>query len=256
MYSYFKNPYYSFRFLIYLGVFFIIFGLVWLIAKGQKIRIEKKLAIENKIAQLQIKTIKNQVDPHFVFNAINTISEMMLTDDKLAADDFICKFSNLMRKTLQGSNKISHTLKEELEYVENFIQLQQIRFNYIFKYHINISKNINKSTKVPKHVLYSYVENAIKHGLSNKTNGILKITITHKNKNMYLTIEDNGYGLNKTTKTKLNSTGNGLLIMEQIYAMYFKLYKQKISHNLIEIIDGKKNIKGIKIEVIIKNKSQ
>jgi len=254
IYNYFKNPYYSFRFLIYLGIFFIIFGLVWLIAKGQKIRLERQLNLEREIAQLQIKTIKNQVDPHFVFNAINTISEMTLTDNKLEVDNFICKFSDLMRKTLKGSDKIEHSLQEELNYVENFIQLQQIRFQHSFQHKINSDQNISLETNVPKHILYSYVENAIKHGLSNKTNGFLNINILRKHKNLIITIEDNGGGLNKSRKTKRNSTGNGLLIMEKIYAMYFKLYKQKIAHSISEVIDEKNNIKGIKIEVIIKNK--
>lgn len=252
VYSYFKNPYYSFRFLIYLGVFFIIFGIVWLIAKGQKIRLEKKLSIENEIAQLQIKTIKNQVDPHFVFNAINTMSEMMLINDKLAADDFICKFSDLMRKTLKGSDKISHTLKEELDYVENFIQLQQIRFNNSFSYKFSIDKRVNVENIVPKHVLYCYVENAIKHGLSKINNGgVLKIDAIESDKRLKLTIENNGGGIEGAKKYKKNSTGNGILIMEKIYDLYFKLYRKKITYKLIEVKTKLGLNDGVKIEILI-----
>ena len=119
---------YIFKYVVYIGVFLIISGLVFLIMKLQKIRMQKQRAIEKEIAELQIKAIKNQVDPHFVFNAINTISEMTLTDNKLEADDFICRFSDFMRNTLQSSDKISTTLKEELEFSENFIKLQKIRY--------------------------------------------------------------------------------------------------------------------------------
>ena len=102
---------------------------------------------------MQLKTIKNQVDPHFVFNAINTISEMTLMDNKLEADKFITRFSGFMRETLNHSDKIVTSLKEEIDYTENFIKLQQIRYNYSFDLEINIDKTINQDTKVPKHVL-------------------------------------------------------------------------------------------------------
>ena len=73
-----------------------------------------------------------------------------------------------MRQTLQSSDKISATLKDELEYTENFIKLQQIRYNQRFDYTIQLDKAVNVDAKVPKHVLFTYVENAIKHGLFNK----------------------------------------------------------------------------------------
>jgi hypothetical protein len=252
VYRYFKNPWYFFKYLVYLGIYLVIFGLVWLIAKGQNIRNERKKAIEKEIAQLQIKTIKNQVDPHFVFNAINTISEMTLTGDKLAADDFICKFSDLMRKTLQGSDKISHTLQEELDYVENFIQLQQVRFNQSFEYQLNIKKNVNVTTKVPKHVLYCYVENAIKHGLSKiKEKGVLNIMALETEKKLQFIIENNGGGINESEEKSIYGTGNGILIMKKIYDLYYKLYKKKISYKLTEIKHNNGTEIGVRIEISI-----
>ncbi len=252
VYNYSKNPLYYFKYFLYIGIYLVILGLSRLILKGQEIRNKNKQAIENEIAQLQIKTIKNQVDPHFVFNAINTMSEMMLTDDKLAADDFICKFSDLMRKTLKGSDKISHTLKEELDYVENFIQLQQIRFNNSFSYKFSIDKRVNVENIVPKHVLYCYVENAIKHGLSKINNGgVLKIDAIESDKRLKLTIENNGGGIEGAKKYKKNSTGNGILIMEKIYDLYFKLYRKKITYKLIEVKTKLGLNDGVKIEILI-----
>ena len=140
LYSYFKNPFFNFKYLFYVGIFLVISGLVFLLMKLQKIRMQKQRAIENEIAELQIKAIKNQVDPHFVFNAINTISEMTLMDNKLEAHDFICRYSDFMRNTLQSSDKVSTTLKEEIDYAENFIKLQKIRYQNKFDYQIDIDK--------------------------------------------------------------------------------------------------------------------
>ncbi len=222
-----------------------------LIIKGQNIRIEKKLVIEKEIAELQIKTIKNQVDPHFVFNAINTISGLILTDRKLEADEFICNFSEFMRGTLNNSNKITCTIQKEIAFVEKYIQLQQVRFNKCFEYKITIDKKVNLSEMIPKHVLYSYVENAIKHGVCTKQNGLLKISIEFINNNLVLCIEDNGGGFDAIKRTKKNSTGNGMLIMEEMYSLYAKLYKKRINHKIEEILNDEKVAIGVRVSVFI-----
>lgn len=252
VYKYGENPLYIFRFLIYLGIFLIFYGLLWIVRKGQIIKMERQRALEDQISTLQIKTIKNQVDPHFVFNAVNTISEMMLTDNKLEADRFISKFSKLMRETLQKSDKIITTLQEEIDYVENYIQLQQIRFSKSFDYQIKKDINIDYQAKVPKHVLYTYVENAIKHGLSDiSKNGLLTITTELQNKNILLTIEDNGSGIDKSKNNISNSTGSGVKIMEEMYSLYQKLFKKKVEHKIIEFFDNNYNKVGVRVEIKI-----
>jgi len=154
-----------------------------------------------------------------------------------------------MRKTLQKSDKISCSLKEEIEYVENYMQLQQLRFKNSFNYKIEIGKKVNLETKVPKHVLYSYVENAIKHGLTTTKPGILTIKIEN-GKSLVLIVEDNGGGIDTTTNTKRNSTGNGILIMEKIYKLYTQLYHKKIKH-IVENVVKSNTIKGVRAKVEI-----
>ncbi len=252
IFSYQNNPWYPLRYVMYFGIYLLVLGLIWLVLKGQKLRLEKKRAIEKEIAELQIKTIKNQVDPHFVFNAINTISEMTLADNKIEADTFICRFSDFMRQTLQSSDKITTILKDELNYTENFIKLQQIRFNNSFKYELKVDDNVDLNFKVPKHVLFTYVENAIKHGLAlNPNNGLLKIEIKKEEQGLVLLVEDNGAGLRPAKKKKVNSTGNGLLIMERIFELYGTLYNRKIIHKLQDLNDVSKGVSGLRVEVLI-----
>lgn len=251
VYNYSKNLLYILKYLVYILIFSIVLVFVWLIRKGQQINMEKKLAVENEISKLQLLTIKNNIDPHFVFNAVNTISEMILSDNKLEADRFISKFSKLMRETLHNSDRISRTLQEEIDFVENYIKLQKMRFNNNFEYKINIINNINLQQQVPKHVLYSYVENAIKHGLTQKNKeGMLEISVNTKGNNILLTVEDNGGGINSSTNNK-NSTGNGIKIMEEVYKLCYKLYKKKITHTLIEVLEENGNKKGVRVEISI-----
>jgi len=252
LYEYYKNPLYNLRYVVYLSIFLFINGIVWIIRKGQQIKMDKQRAIENQIAQLQIKNINNQIDPHFVFNAINTISEMTLMENKFEADNFITKFSNFMRGTLKHSDSIVSTLEEEIKFTENFIKLQQIRFNDSFDYGITIEDEVDLSTKVPKHVLFSYVENAIKHGLSRtKEKGMLKVNASIENSELILVIEDNGPGIQKSDTSRKDSTGNGLRIMVEMFELFYELYKKQIRHSVIELVD-KDNIKnGIKVELRI-----
>ncbi len=179
---------------------------------------------------------------------------MMLSEDKLEADRFICKFSELMRKTLHHSDKITYTLKDEIEYIENFIQLQKIRYCNRFDYLIDINANVKENMLVPKHFLYTYVENSIKHGLSKKNrDGLLKIYAYSKKNSTLFTIEDNGSGINKSEVMKPNSTGNGLVIMQHIFNLYSRITGKKISHSITDILDNESKKCGVKVEIILSN---
>ena len=134
------------------------------------------------------------------------------------------------------------------------MKLQKIRYDNSFVHEINIKKNVNLKTLVPKHVLFCYVENAIKHGLSKKSNkGLLKISGEYQNNNLVLSVVDNGSGFDKLKTLKKDSTGNGLKIMEQIYSLFSKLYKKKIEHQIIELKGNSKKM-GVRVKIIISKK--
>jgi hypothetical protein len=252
LYSYSSNPWFYLKYVSYGAIFLLIFGFVWLMRKGMQLKLEKQRAIEDQISELQIKTINNQIDPHFVFNAINTISEMTLLDNKIEADDFICKFSDFMRGSLNHSDKIITSLEEEIEFVENFIQLQKIRYSNRFDYSITIDQDVNLGINVPKHLIFSYVENAIKHGLSrSKEQGLLQIQASIQNSKLLLIIEDNGPGIGAGDTPRRDSTGNGLRIMDEMFDLFYKLYKKKIQSKVIELFDQDKNKIGFKVELLI-----
>ncbi len=247
--EYKENPLFAMQLGIYILLYLGMLLLVCLIQQGQHIRLEKQRAIEIEIAELQLKTMKNQVDPHFVFNAINTISEMTLMDNKLEADALISRFSGFMRDTLRHSDKITTTLQEELNYVENFINLQRLRLNNSFDYEIVVAEAVDTTFKVPKHVLFTYVENAIKHSLAIMDYGFLKIEAKLKNTELQLIIEDNGSGF-KAGNSNVKGTGNGLKIMDKIFALYTKRYNRKINRTLMDLSEIS-NKSGFRVEILI-----
>ncbi|MBT8282239.1 MAG: sensor histidine kinase, partial [Muriicola sp.] len=249
--SYSRNPMYVMQYFAYVGILMACIGLVYLISLAQKYRHQQRRKLETQIAELQLKTIKNQVDPHFIFNAMNALGEMTLTDNKLEADRFISEFADLMRKTLAGSDKISHSLEEELDYVDNFIRLQQIRYVNNFDFHKEIDQQLELTCPVPKHVLYTYVENAIKHGMANGARLSLKYGAVKHPKGVLLYVEDNAGGLGNSKLAEKFSTGSGLNLIEQIFKLYTRLTRRRVSHKLVNLYDKQGEATGLRVEILL-----
>ena len=246
---YLKYPFYI---LVY-GVFVLFMNLIKYL---QTKRIEEKYEIERQISELQIRTIKNQADPHFIFNALNSIGSVIYKEDKETSYDYLTSFSTLIRKVIVNSDKIQITLKEELEYVESYLKLEKFRFKEKFDYQIQIDKNIDTFIKVPRMVLQTYIENAIKHGIMNlDRKGILAININQDNKLLIICIEDNGIGRDRAKKYNKLSTGKGLGIMEKIYDLYSKLYNIEISHLIEDLSSEAGEVLGTRVTVKIPIKS-
>ncbi len=151
-------------------------------------------------ANLQMTALQSQMDPHFLYNSLNSINNFVLQNDKEKASDYITKFSRLIREILNNSSNITITLAKELGILNLYIKLEQIRINDGFDYFLTVddSLDINK-IEVPPLFLQPFVENAIWHGLANKQ-GKKKITlhIYDEGKNIRCELIDNGIGINKT----------------------------------------------------------
>lgn len=245
---YTKNPYALLRYPFYGGIYLGFMGFFWLLLKGFQYQQYKQEKLSREIAGLQMKAIKNQVDPHFVFNAMNTISSMLLSDDKEQADRFITKFSRFMRLTLSSSDRITTTLEEELSYVKNFLQLQQIRYQQSFTYSFAINADIDTRMVIPKHILFTSVENAVKHGLYHKNGqGHIEVSATRHNNYIWLIVEDNGVGEAAKELNHPYSTGRGLQIMQSIINLYHKLHGRKITLEQIPLRDDKNHPIGMRV---------
>lgn len=253
LYAYSENEKYYLQYAAMPGIFILSWLLVLVIARGQRYQQKKKQEIEQQISELQIKALTNKVEPHFLFNAMNTISSMVLSEEKEEADQFISRYSKFMRQTLKSSDRIAYPLKNEIRYVENYILLQKARFTDSFEYEFDIGKNVNLEKIVPKHVLYCYIENAFKHGLSGRKNGFLKIEIRSVSNTLILTIENTADTKREnfsSAKIREQSTGSGLKIMERVYELYAKIYKGTITHSMIPL-ESTKDRSGLRVEIEI-----
>ncbi len=217
----------------------------------QLVQLEKKNRIRNEIVQLQLKNMKNQMNPHFTFNVFNAIASKIRKESPKTYPDFI-QFSKLIRNILESSDKITRSLSEEISYLESYLELEKLRFPDKFDYVIEMDDGIDTSTKVPKMILQTYVENAIKHGIRHKERkGHIEVSITSDNKNITISIKDDGVGRAKAKELSTDSTGFGLQIMENYYRLFNEYNEARIAHEIIDLYDNTGKPSGTKVVVSI-----
>ena len=192
-------------------VFFMLFKRNNARKKAEIIRLElketqKRLAIEKQYRQSELKALKAQMDPHFIFNALNSIQEYIVLNQKNLASDYLGKFADLMRKYLKYSDRGSISLQEEMNCLRIYLELEKIRFEEKLNYTLVVSENLDlDSICIPTMLIQPYVENALKHGLLHKKGDreiIISIDETNTDKQLICSIYDNGIGRKKARELK------------------------------------------------------
>ncbi|WP_316751675.1 sensor histidine kinase [Pedobacter gandavensis] len=168
---------------------------VFLVYRARIASIKKKTLLKNKIKDLEIKAIRSQMNPHFIFNALNSIQSLINNHQYKEANVYLEKFSLLMRRVLNNSEKSFVTLSDELDAIILYCELEQLRFN--FKFEIEVSPEVNTQLiEIPGMIIQPLVENSILHGLAQKGDaGLLMIHISCDQKYLKIVIKDNGTSL-------------------------------------------------------------
>ncbi len=165
----------------------------------------ENLLLKQKTVELGMQLLRMQMNPHFIFNSLNSINRFILQNNKQQASEYLTKFSKLIRLILQHSQSPLISLESELESLQLYLDLESLRFDNRFDYKISISKDIY-SLKVPPLIIQPFAENAIWHGLMHKEEkGQLHIEIFQQNDFLFLRIIDNGIGRKKAAEMKSKS---------------------------------------------------
>ncbi len=157
------------------------------------------VSFENEISLLKLDALRSQMNPHFIFNALNSIKAYLIDNNKEKAVYYLNKFAKLIRKILESSRTDSVSLDEELETIELYMNIENIRFNDAISFKVNSARNVNlASTKLPGLILQPFIENALWHGLMLKEGEkIITIDVTSIDSITNLSITDNGIGREK-----------------------------------------------------------
>jgi hypothetical protein len=178
-------------------------------------RIKTQEAAKRRIKELEIKAIRSQMNPHFIFNALNSIQSLINGNQFKEANIYLSKFAVLLRGVLNNSEKSRISLSDELQAVELYCQLEQLRFE--FKFEISIDPEVDCDLiEIPGMIIQPLAENAVVHGLSGKGDqGRLTIQVKRQNGNLCVCVSDNGVGLQSQKIDELSQKGFGLKLVEE-----------------------------------------
>jgi len=227
----------------------------------KKMAEQKKLAIaySKQILQLRMQAVQAQMNPHFLFNALNSIKNFIIKNDQKQAVIYLTKFAKLIRMILENAKLPEISLKDELDLMRLYVEVENIRFNKEIDFSIEIcpSVDINK-TKVPPMIFQALIENAIWHGLAPKK-GYRKLLIKICAASPYIKIiiEDNGIGREKAKKisalknVNLKKESMGIKITKERLEVFTQAFKNKFKIEYIDLYNDEKFPQGTRINIFI-----
>ncbi len=183
-----------------------LFGILsWLVIRIRTERIKKREEARRKLSELELKAIRSQMNPHFIFNAMGSIQNLINQNDIKNANLYLSRFARLMRMVLANSNKKLVNLADELELLKNYLELEQLRVD--FQYTISLSENIDpENEEIPGMLVQPFVENAVIHGITPKGHGMINVHFTKESGVLTCIVEDDGVGIDVSE----NGNGQGL----------------------------------------------
>lgn len=219
---------------------------------------QKKLQLEKEVVELEQKALRLQMNPHFIFNALNSIQSQIGTDNEQTARYYLAKFSRLMRQILDNSRNASITLEEEVNTLENYLLIEKFCNGDRFDYKIVVDPSVEKDyVKIPPMLLQPFIENAIKHGLKyiEGKRGFIEVSFTEKNNLLECSVTDNGIGRKRSeelnAKSKETYHKSTALIVTQERLDLLKEDKNIQSLEIIDLYDEKNIATGTKVIVRI-----
>jgi two-component system, LytTR family, sensor kinase len=231
--------------------------------KAEQLTREKELELlklQKDLATSQLTTLRAQMNPHFIFNALNSIQQYILQGHVEEANRYLSRFSKLQREILNNSNQQFITLEKEIELLTLYLQLEQLRFDQTFTWHIATDEQIDPDEiKIPTMVVQPFIENAIWHGLMAKT-GSKKVEVHFllaSDDYLHCIISDNGIGREASTRLKQASLSNGkhhskgLLLVSDRLQILEQQYKQTFHVSIQDVVNDEGAVAGTRVTLVM-----
>jgi len=234
----------------------MIVSLSWYLKILKKRKIKEIRSYELHLAHMEMKSLRAQLNPHFLFNSLNSISSYIYKNKSEFATEYLAKFAKLMRLILRFSEEKLIALSQELDVVKLYLNLEQMRFKDKFDFEIKIGDNIDIDTVfIPPLLLQPFLENSVWHGiLHQEKKGIIQITIIHKNELTLIQIIDNGRGREASIKSKSPTSEKksyGLNISQNRLRLINIVHNTKASAEIFDLKDKTGNPTGTKVIIKI-----
>ena len=216
---------------------------------------QREISLSLQVSETEMKALRSQMNPHFIFNALQSIQTFLLSHQSDEANNYLLKFSKLMRLVLENSQHSEVSLKEDMQALELYMQLKSIRLPHPFTYKLHIDESVNmENDSIPALILQPFVENSIWHGLQYKTEpGKIDIYISKKDNAIYATVEDNGVGrdMSKQVSQPLlhKKESLGMKLTEERLKILNELKKIKAQFKIVDLFTKENKPAGTKVEL-------
>lgn len=187
--------------------------LSWLIIRLRTQKISKREAAKRKLSELELRAIRSQMNPHFMFNALNSIQNLVNKSEIEESNIYLSEFAEMMRLVLNNSEKQLVPLEEEIKLIESYLELEKLRIP--FEFEITIDPGIHpEEEEIPGMLIQPFVENAVLHGIAPQKGGKVKVVFTKIDHKICCEITDNGIGISKRSEQR-NGNGKAIKMMEE-----------------------------------------
>jgi two-component system sensor histidine kinase YesM len=197
-------------------------------------------SIKTKNKEIALQSLRREMNPHFIFNSLNSVNQFIAENKEREANKYLTSYSNLMRNTMENSNKDFITLDNELEQLKKYLELEHLRFQDKFDFKISVDPELDtERTMVPNMIIQPHLENAIWHGLRYLDDkGLLQLNVQLTSGKVEIRIEDNGIGLTKSEELKTTNQkahqSRGMSNTKERISLLNELYKKNISFQISE----------------------
>ncbi len=227
--------------------------LFFVLLKWQVNKSKKRMQIENELSALKIKALSAQMNPHFIFNSLNSIQNFLIDSDLRKSNKYLTKFAKLMRLVLNNSDKTFVPIKDVLNSLDLYLELEKLRFNDRFSYTLTIDPKIEQeTTHIPSMLIQPFVENAILHGiLPREGKGNISLSLHYVSENALLCIiEDDGVGREfHAGKLGKKHKSQGLRITQERLMVFKQLFKSEFQFSFHDLKDEFDKPKGTRVEL-------
>lgn len=226
----------------------------WLLHNYEKRRVRRtlmRLEREKRQKDLLIQAIRLKSFPHFHANVMAGIEYMMMNNEK-ETGKYMKIYSDFTNQTLSDIDCTSRSIAEEVDYTLLYLQLEKLRYGDRLSYDVYVADNVNMQTQIPTMLIYTYVQNAVKHGIGNKPEGgRINVNITRQSNRIIVSVTDNGVGRDAAARLNRNSTRMGLRILLEQIELYNQANKEHILQTVTDLHDADGNATGTTFEMSI-----
>jgi ligand-binding sensor domain-containing protein len=232
----------------------ILVGIIYQLIAVRKNELHKKEQQDRKLAQLELEAIKAQINPHFIYNCLNSIQYFNYNKEYTLVKKYFGMLARLIRQTMKFSHELFITVDAEVNYLTNYLELEKIRYGEKLNFNISVSPDTKGTKVIPSMLIQPYVENALKHGIANiENNGNVRIDfLCGPGDDLLVIIEDNGPGFAAIAGDEAKEHF-GMRLTDGRIASYNQLFDINITATIIDKSKKKPPTNGIRVEIIVPN---